>query len=203
MRRFATACLIAISVLPGRATAQTCNEPHYRWSEKTTLSLVALTPIRATISQMLTRWPLPAIYGATDKCTDRTGRELQNYYVIGWVRRRKAEADGDWHIELTATKTMSVPNNCIVVEIPPVSAGAQYQAARNQFDALITAAGATYSSAGDLAPPVRVKIVGAAFFDGEHRGAQGTPKPPHQHGRCNRDSRSLWEIHPVYGAYAP
>ena len=128
---------------------------------------------------------------------------MKNYTLSGWIRRRKAESDGDWHIELTSSKTGAVVDNCIVIEIPPPADGAQYQNALDQFTALVAAAGATIASNGDLSTPVKVKIVGAAFFDGEHRGAQGTSNPPHAHGRCNRDSRSLWEIHPVYGVFAP
>ena len=94
-------------------------------------------------------------------------------------------------------------DNCIVIEIPAASEGSQYQNVRDQFAALASAAGATIAANGDLSKPVRVKVVGPAFFDGEHRGAQGTSNPPHQHGRCNRDSRSLWEIHPVYGMFSP
>jgi hypothetical protein len=54
------------------------------------------------------------------------------------------------------------------------------------------AADALIASIGNLPTPVRVKVVGPAFFDGEHRRAPGTAIPPHNHGHCNRDSRSLW-----------
>ena len=62
-------------------------------------------------------------------------------------------------------------DNCIVIEIPAASEGSQYQNVRDQFAALASAAGATIASNGDLSKPVRVKVVGPAFFDGEHRGA--------------------------------
>ena len=119
------------------------------------------------------------------------------------MRRRKGEADGDWHLEVTSTRTGAVVNNCVVIEVPPASDGSQYQVVRDQFNALVAAAGATIASNGDLSTAVRMKFVGPAFFDGEHRGARGTSNPPHNHGRCNRDSRSLWEIHPVYGCSVP
>ena len=74
-----TAIIVAAALaLPATATAQ-CTETHLRWTEKTTLSLAGLTPVYATINQMLTSWAIPAIYaGPSFKCTDRAGRELRN-----------------------------------------------------------------------------------------------------------------------------
>jgi hypothetical protein len=44
------------------------------------------------------------------------------YELTAWARRRKvqngATGDGDWHIELTSSRTGAV-TNCIVTEIPP------------------------------------------------------------------------------------
>lgn len=85
--------------------------------------------------------------------------------------------------------------------IPDPQSGAEFQTVRDQFNALLTSAGATIDSHCDLSKPVHVKIVGPAFFDGEHRGARGTTNPPHGHGRCNSSSRALWEIHAVYGIF--
>jgi hypothetical protein len=200
--RLAPAALLVL--VPAIAGAQ-CVEGHYRWEEKTTLSLASQTPAYTTINRMLTQWAIPEVYrGNSSKCLDRFGRELTNYYLNGWVRRViKDEADGDWHMEVTSSRTGAVPNNCIVVEIPSQDEASQYRIVRDQFDAILSDAGVTINSSGDLSSPVRMKIVGPAFFDAEHRGARGTPNPPHGHGRCNRDSRSLWELHPVYGVYTP
>jgi hypothetical protein len=89
----------------------------------------------------------------------------------------------------------------IVIEIPPDTLNPAYFQARQDFLATITNAGSTINSSGDVKPPVRVKVTGLAFFDGQHRGA-GT-KPPHQHGRCNSKTSALWEIHPVYAVNSP
>ncbi|MBI4501420.1 MAG: hypothetical protein HY700_09695 [Gemmatimonadetes bacterium] len=48
----------------------------------------------------------------------------------------------------------------------------------------------------DFDPPVQLRVVGAAFFDGEHRGAGSNN--PLGHGRCNSSARALWELHLVY-----
>ena len=202
MRRAQSVALaVAIVTLGAPARAQACTESQYRWPEKTSLDFVDLAATSATIHAMLTTWPVPEIYHG-DKCMDRSGRELKTYSVRGWVRLRKSEADLDWHIELTATKTAAVPDHCVVVEIPDPSFGHQFQIARDQFDALVTAAGVSFNG-NTPSEPVRMKFLGVAFFDGGHRGAQGTSNPPSGHGRCGGTSRALWEIHPVYLVVAP
>jgi hypothetical protein len=201
--RIAAAVLICSFLLPASLAAQVCNEAHWRWTEKTDLSLAGQTPRYTSINAMLSSWAIPEVYrGNASKCLDRFGRERTNYYLYGWVHRvKKGEEDGDWHMELTATRNVTPRDNCIVVEIPSPDDGSQYRIVRDQFDAILADAGVTINSSGDLSSPVRVKIVGPAFFDAEHRGARGTTNPPHGHGRCNSDSRALWELHPVYGVF--
>jgi hypothetical protein len=54
LRHATLAALLTVAALVGTAGAQVCSGPHYRWTEKTTLSLAGLTPTYATITQMLT-----------------------------------------------------------------------------------------------------------------------------------------------------
>jgi hypothetical protein len=150
-------------------------------------------------------WTSPAFTAAeTYWCQQRNTREQTVYQLTAWARRLKvqngATGDGDWHIELTASKTSPV-TNCIVIEIPPDTLSPSYFQARQDFLATITNAGSTINGSGDVKPPVRVKVAGLTFFDGEHRGAGSNP--PHQHGRCNSKTSALWEIHPVYTVSAP
>jgi hypothetical protein len=86
--------------------------------------------------------------------------------------------------------------NCIVIEIPPAKLNHAYFTARQEFLKAIGDAGAKIAQNGDVSPPVRIRVTGLPFFDGEHRGAGSNP--PHQHGRCNSTVNALWEIHPVY-----
>jgi hypothetical protein len=151
---------------------------------------------------MLGSWGVLPLYGghsAPGWCAGRTSKELTVYSVTGWVRTKRNESDGDWHIELTAAAAGD-PLRCIVAEIPDPSYGSQYQAARDQFVS-VTGISATYS--GGVATAVRIKVIGPAFFDGEHRGGRGTTNAPHGHGHCNASTRALWEIHPVYLVSSP
>lgn len=178
-----------------RVTGQTCNDPHYRWSEKTDESLASVTAVRASITTMLTSWGLLPFTGqAQFKCADRAGGERKVYSVTGWVRRvRTGESDGDWHIELTARQN-SPTDSCIVVEIPPIEFSGKYNLARQDLQSLLT-----WDSNGNVTPPVRLRFIGAAFFDGEHRGgATHRDQTDGSHGRCNSSARALWEVHPVF-----
>lgn len=198
-RVFFTIAVLACGARP--AAGQTCTDPHYRWTEKVDESLASIAPVRTTIRAMITTWGLPAFTGqAQYKCADRAGRELRVYSVWGWVRRVKtAEEDGDWHVELTS-RSDSPTDSCIVVEIPPPELGANYEQARTDLRSWVT----WNSSNGDVAQPVRLRFIGAAFFDGEHRGGPTRrDQTDGAHGRCNSSARALWELHPVYWIRQP
>ncbi len=193
-------CVLASLVGLGMrsALAQTCTDPHYRWTVKTAESLASETPIAATIRAMLTTWTLPAFTGqAQYKCAARAGRELHVYSLRGWVRRVKTgETDGDWHVELTS-RSDSPTDSCIVVEIPP--GDGNFAQARTDLQNLTS-----WNSQGDVSPPVRLRFIGAAFFDGEHRGgATHRDRTDGAHGRCNSSAHALWELHPVYWVRQP
>ena len=185
------------------AHAQTCTDPHYRWTVKTTLALQGSTATAATPSAMLKWTPLelyhPAV-GAHD-CTPRADRELTVYTVTGWARAwhiEKAPGDLDWHIELTQSRT-TTPGKCVVVEIPDPQYGTIFATARQDFLDLIV--NSKINKKNEIVPPVRVTVVGPVFFDAQHRGAKGSGKPPSKHGNCNASDR--WEIHPVYEVRHP
>jgi hypothetical protein len=185
---------------PPRVSGQTCAERHYRWSEKTDASPADLTPVRADITTILTQWALPAFTGQGQyKCAARVARELCTYSITGWVRRVKTnESDGDWHIEVTARQD-SPTDSCLVLEIPPEEYSGNYTLARQALQSL-----ASWDSNGDVSPPVQLRFIGAAFFDGEHRGGPTRrDQTDRSHGRCNSSARALWELHPVYFVKLP
>ncbi len=205
-RRTLGYCLIALALgAPACAAAQSCADPHFRWPAKTDATLATETARRGTVWAMLNQWqPLEFTGEAKFRCADRTGLETRVYSVLGWVRRvRKGERDGDWHFELTSRPDSPV-GDCIVAEIPSPEFSALFRAARESLDRLVAAGGATVASNGDVSEPVRVRVVGPAFFDGEHRGGAGRrDRTDGAHGRCNSSDRALWEIHPVYWIVAP
>ena len=182
------------------ARGQTCTDAHYRWAVKTAEALASTTPNRANITAILTTWTIPDLTGQSQfKCADRGGKELKSYVVLGWVRRVVTdESDGDWHVELTSHSDTPV-DSCMVVEIPPGALGANYGQARVDLQHRVS-----WSSSGNVAQPVRLRFIGAAFFDGEHRGgATRRDQTDGNHGHCNSSARALWELHPVYWVKQP
>jgi len=180
----------------GVSTAQhrRCTEPHYRWSAKIDTALVAGTPVATTVTAVLTTWPLPDLT-ARNRCAPRRDRELTVYEVTAWVRRvDKDKDDADWHIELTE-RPDSPPDSCLLAEIPAPGYGSVYALARASLDSLLGRRGVRWNT---LVPrPRRIRVVGPAFFDAEHRRG-ATLEIGKRHGRCNASLRALWELHPVY-----
>ncbi|HEV2671244.1 MAG TPA: hypothetical protein VGU74_09140 [Gemmatimonadales bacterium] len=176
MARFTAALVAGCSLSISAAHGQTCTDPHYRWTVKTTLAQQGNPSTAATPSAMLKWTPLdldhPAV-GARD-CTPRAGRELTVFAVTGWARSwhiEKAPGDLDWHIELTqGPKTQS--SKCVVVEIPDPQFGAPFAAVRQHFLDLIV--NSKIDTNKQIVPPVKLTVIGPAFFDAQHRGAKGS-----------------------------
>ena len=191
---------LAVLLPGGRLIAQQCREPHYRWTQKVDTALATLAPEPTSVSAILAMWAPPDL-GPADRCARRVDRELRAYTLTAWVRRvDKEKDDGDWHVELTE-RPGSPPDSCVVVEIPARKYSPRYAAARAAFDSLI--AGTRRRRGGFLAEPVRARITGAAFFDGQHRRGRRSDRTDGGHGRCNTSVRALWELHPVYRVTSP
>jgi len=181
--------------------AQACQEPHYRWTEKTDTALAGVAPQPTSVAAILGSWA-PPVLGPHDRCAPRSARELEAYTVTAWVRLiDTVKDDGDWHAELTE-RADSPSDSCIVVEIPAPQYSPRYGEARVALDSLI--GDRKIRKSGVLVSPVLARVSGAAFFDGEHRhGGRRSPKTDGGHGRCNASVRALWEIHPVYRVTSP
>jgi len=107
---------------------------------------MADTSAGTAVSTILSWTSPPFTAAAMYWCQPRTTREQKVYKLTAWARRLKvqngATGDGDWHIELTGSKTSAV-TNCIVIEIPPDTLNPAYFQARQDFLATITDAGST------------------------------------------------------------
>lgn len=194
MRGLSVALLALLGAGVGTAQRRRCTEPHYRWSMKVDTTLVAATPVASTVTAVLTTWPPPPLT-ARNRCAARRERELTVYGVTGWVRRvDKYKDDGDWHLELTERQD-SPPDSCLVAEIPSSRYGPVYARARASLDSLLGPRAIRWNTL--VARPHRIRVVGPAFFDGEHRRA-ATLDIGKRHGRCNSSIGALWEVHPVY-----
>jgi hypothetical protein len=193
--------LVSPLIAQGGHTYPLCGgEHHYRWTQKVDTSLETVTPEPVTVTKILSGWSAPAIgHTQADWCKARIDPEKHVYLLTGWVRFVKEESnDLDWHIELTANRTSPMPS-CIVAEILSDEYGDLFAAVRDSFLAVTGRTDVTQK--GDtVRPPVKIKVTGAAFYDGWHRSASGTDG---NHGHCNKSQRALWEIHPVYRVEHP
>src|SRR6266446_3896866 len=94
---------------------------HYRWSAKITTSGFSPTPGKPSVNSALNWTPLAfSGHDLLSWCEARSGRETKPFSVLGWVRRTRAEADGDVHVEITQNRTDAV-EKCFVAEIPPAA----------------------------------------------------------------------------------
>ena len=199
MKSLAAALLLATTSVWARTLpAQSCDASHYRWPAKTSTALLRAPPRQTSVQSILT-WPAPPIRrGARFWCAPRSASEEQVVDVVGWVRRvDKTKDDGDWHIEVTQERDDPV-EACIVAEIPPAGLNAAFRDARAALDSALRTVRVTRH--GNLAKPIRLRFIGAAFFDGEHLRNNSEIRP---HGRCNATPSALWEIHPVYRIERP
>ena len=202
MRSLTSTILFCLSLGVSPARAQThpaCGgEHHYRWAQKAETSLVTVAVETTTVATILAHWTPPSITKG-NWCTARTEPERHVFTLVGWVRFVKDEAnDNDWHVELTSNAT-SPRTSCIVAEIPSDDYGQRFAAVRDSFLA-VTGLPDVRQRGDTIRPPVRIRVTGAAFYDGWHRSASGTDG---NHGHCNKSQRALWEIHPVYRVEHP
>ncbi|HVH68330.1 MAG TPA: hypothetical protein VM716_10715 [Gemmatimonadales bacterium] len=165
---------------------------HYRWAQKTDTSLASRAPIAIELDTIVNTWVAPNL-PANDLCAPRQGNELKTYTVVAWVRLLRAEADSDWHIELTTTAVAPIAS-CMIAEIPAIRYGSAFARARNQLTQALSAS--QVAASGIVTPAVRLRFVGAAFYDGAHATHR-------THGHCNQQPGGLWELHPVFSVQSP
>jgi hypothetical protein len=183
---------LALSALDSGPGAKCGDAYHYRWLQKTDPGLANQTTSPVDLSQVVSTWTAPQL-PADDWCAPRVGNELNVYSVVGWVRVFRHENDLDWHIELTATPKGSI-KQCMIAEIPRIKYSPLFKTARQSLAAYLK--NSKVDSTGHVNPPVQLRLVGAAFFDGWHL-THGN------HGDCNVQPGGLWELHPVFQVEKP
>ena len=182
------------ALLSGQGKAPKCGDAyHYRWAQKTDASLATQQAATVDVQQIVDTWAAPQL-PADEWCAPRQNNELKVYSVVGWVRVFRHENDLDWHIELTATAKGSI-KQCLIAEIPRTKYSSLFAAARKSFSAAIKHS-TVDSKTGYVTPPVHLRFIGAAFFDGWHL-THGN------HGDCNQKPGGLWELHPVFRVEKP
>jgi hypothetical protein len=126
--------------------------------------------------------------GATNT---RVAEEKQNVRVVGWMFDAKREDDEDYHV-IVGTQSSGTDNTFMNVEVsglPPSGKDrTDLKAARIEFENIAqrTISRAHYNN---FIPPIKVRITGSLFFDGDHA--------PGSIGPMGHKPKTVWEIHPV------
>lgn len=123
-------------------------------------------------------------------------REGQLISTKGWVHLVAGEADGDYHIQISASPTSG--DDCLIVEVPEddrdFTVDARVRSAaeevRTWFREKILKGREPSASGSVMQHPVFVEVVGALFYDDAHVGDQ--PR-----GKKGMKAATLWELHPV------
>jgi hypothetical protein len=104
--------------------------------------------------------------------------------------------DCDFHLEVSEVGG-SVDNDRVIVEIPQTP---PFVAARNALLNKLHAAGVTLHARTKLTQPIRVQVLGFAFYDAWHFSSTD-PQRGNHHG--SPQVASIWEIHPVWAIIFP
>lgn len=104
--------------------------------------------------------------------------------------------DCDFHLELSEVGG-AMDDDRVIVEIPQA---APFVAARNALLNGLRAAGVTLQARTKLTTPIRIQVLGFAFYDAWHFSTTN-PQRGNHHG--SPQVGSLWEIHPVWAIVFP
>lgn len=104
--------------------------------------------------------------------------------------------DCDFHLEISAVGGAATDDR-VIAEIPQLPS---FVAARNALINQLHAAGVALQKRTILKSPIRVQVLGFAFYDAWHYSA-ANPQRGNKHG--SPQVGSLWEIHPVWGIIFP
>lgn len=154
-------------------------------------------PVATTVTDVIA-WDSPA--GSADPTVRKKDSSLdpkeQQVYSLDadlWIVKTEGN-DCDFHLEVSAPGGSGTADR-IIVEIPQ---GASFVTSRNDLlDALVQAGFKKPKGkfSKKLIPPIRVRLMGYAFYDGKHYSPKN-PKRGTGHGSSS--VATLWEIHPVW-----
>jgi hypothetical protein len=131
--------------------------------------------------------------------SDRVDAEKRNVEVDCWLYHTRKEDDHDFHLILGSTATEAIATAYLTAEVSGLPEGGKdvdkLKAACRQFNDLCK----QHLSQDklddikdkylDFTPPLRVRVRGSLFFDGQHK--------PGTIGPGKHKPKKAWEIHPM------
>jgi len=113
----------------------------------------------------------------------------------GWLHLVAAEADGDYHIQISDSADSG--DNCLIVEIPSPNAvhdpalRQKVKQARDYLRETVFTGHEPKAKGTLLKKPVFVRVTGQLFYDSAHAGSAKA------RGKQGMHATNLWELHPV------
>jgi hypothetical protein len=155
-------------------------------------------PVLTTVAAMAAASPATGVTTPGFRTADRPidQHELGIVTLKGDLWAINVEAnDCDFHLEISDVGN-SVSDDRVIVEIPQ---GPPFVVARDALIQLLRASGITFRRRMQLNPPIRVQVLGYAFYDAWHFSPNN---PQRGHGHGSPQVASIWEIHPVWALIA-
>ena len=157
-------------------------------------ALLASVPDYAAMKQKHPKLIVSATASAAKKkaaTNQRLPEERRNVAVTCWLFDAKREDDNDYHV-IVGSRPQANKAAFLNVEVSGLPTGGNnlklLQSARKLFETLVGKK-LTKSKYTPFSPPLKVRVSGSLFFDGDHLPGKigpGTHKP-----------KTVWEIHPV------
>jgi hypothetical protein len=201
---FTLSCVIAFSAAPTFADIS-CTPGTPLPSQNRTLMKHRKPPtakpniILTTVAEMATAHPAAGVAVAGFKMANRPIDPHENGVITLkgdlWAINIEAN-DCDFHLEISDVGNSSADDR-IIAEIPQ---GPFFLAARNALIRQLSTAGIRPSRRIRFTQPIRVQVLGYAFFDAWHYSA-ANPQRGNNHG--SPQVASIWEIHPVWAIIFP
>ena len=118
--------------------------------------------------------------------------------TVGWLHLVAAEADGDYHIQVSPTHDDDQGTDFLIVEVPTAetefvadtSLDAPLEAARSLIRERMLQGREPSTRGSVLTHPACVEVAGQLFYDDAHVGDQ-------LRGKTGMKAATLWELHPV------
>ena len=173
---------------------------HYRASAKTSFANASKEPctdlsdvMSTLVSDKDMRKKYKHIGNKRTTMKGRVAEEQRNVCVTGFLYAVKFEhgknADNDFHLILGADMKGKGPYMTAEVSgVPKLGNKTPFIHVRHELF-LVVGDKKLSSSYTRFKPPVKVRVVGSLFFDGDHTAGQVGPK--------YAKPKSVWEIHPV------
>ena len=205
MRRIALALFFALSCVSAAWADMTCTATQTVANQNRTRMKHRTPPHQnpgvtlMTVAQLVASAPAAGITspGARRSVQPIDPREASVWTLKGDLWAINIELnDCDFHLEVSELGG-SVNSDRVIVEIPQT---APFVAARNALLNKLHGAGLTLHARTKLAQPIRVQVLGFAFFDAWHFSA-ANPQRGNHHG--SPQVGSIWEIHPVWAIIFP